>query len=179
MKLTTAPMERNLFTFSEITGSWISGKSLGSKAISPSELISSRSLECSKLLSESDIGLSAIGNTKKTGELGLKPSNFHKVEPMADNKSVPALNVLSKGSIQKICSAQVILDLATAVKELIENGLDAGATQVGMWRALLKTLGIFIHFTLPRNPNQRPWNWIGRSHRQWIWDRRRRLPKNQ
>lgn len=48
-----------------------------------------------------------------------------------ENKS-KSLNHLDKSSIQKICSAQVILDLATAVKELIENSVDAGATQIGI-----------------------------------------------
>jgi DNA mismatch repair protein PMS2 len=33
-------------------------------------------------------------------------------------------------SISKICSGQVIVDLATAVKELIENALDAKATNI-------------------------------------------------
>jgi DNA mismatch repair protein PMS2 len=33
-------------------------------------------------------------------------------------------------SISKICSGQVIVDLATAVKELIENALDANATSI-------------------------------------------------
>ena len=37
---------------------------------------------------------------------------------------------IDKGVIHKICSGQVILDLATAVKELVENALDAGATNI-------------------------------------------------
>ena len=32
---------------------------------------------------------------------------------------------LDRASIQKICCGQVIVDLATAVKELVENALDA------------------------------------------------------
>jgi len=34
-------------------------------------------------------------------------------------------------SIHKITSGQVVIDLQTAVKELIENSLDAGATNLG------------------------------------------------
>ena len=33
-------------------------------------------------------------------------------------------------AVHRICSGQVILDLATAVKELVENALDAGATAI-------------------------------------------------
>ncbi|KAI8388737.1 uncharacterized protein BYT42DRAFT_611743 [Radiomyces spectabilis] len=40
------------------------------------------------------------------------------------------IHAIDKHSVHKICSGQVILDLATAVKEFIENSLDAGATCV-------------------------------------------------
>jgi len=45
---------------------------------------------------------------------------------MACGKIVP----IDKGVVHKICSGQVILDIATAVKELVENALDAGATNI-------------------------------------------------
>lgn len=35
-------------------------------------------------------------------------------------------------SVHRICSGQVVIDLATAAKELLENSLDAGATTVGI-----------------------------------------------
>ncbi|GMF17336.1 unnamed protein product [Phytophthora lilii] len=41
-----------------------------------------------------------------------------------------ALRVLPRRDVQRICSGQSVVDLATAVKELVENALDAGATQV-------------------------------------------------
>ncbi|ETW10069.1 hypothetical protein H310_00455 [Aphanomyces invadans] len=40
------------------------------------------------------------------------------------------LKSIPKGDVQKICSGQSVVDLATAVKELVENALDAGATTV-------------------------------------------------
>ncbi|KAG3080600.1 hypothetical protein PI124_g5723 [Phytophthora idaei] len=44
--------------------------------------------------------------------------------------STSALHVLDRRDVQRICSGQSVVDLATAVKELVENALDAGATQI-------------------------------------------------
>ena len=46
---------------------------------------------------------------------------------------------IDKSSIQKICCGQVIVDLATAVKELVENSLDACASSI---EVKLKEMGI-------------------------------------
>ncbi|KAI9205479.1 mismatch repair endonuclease PMS2 [Polychytrium aggregatum] len=40
------------------------------------------------------------------------------------------IQAIPKSSVHRICSGQVILDLATAVKELVENSIDAQATSV-------------------------------------------------
>ncbi|KAF5820378.1 putative ribosomal protein S5 domain 2-type [Helianthus annuus] len=42
----------------------------------------------------------------------------------------PSIKPINKNAIHRICSGQVILDLPSAVKELVENSLDAGATSI-------------------------------------------------
>ena len=42
-----------------------------------------------------------------------------------------SIQAIDRESVHRICSGQVVLTLATAVKELVENSIDAGATTVG------------------------------------------------
>lgn len=44
--------------------------------------------------------------------------------------SPTTIKPINKGVVHRICSGQVILDLSSAVKELVENSLDAGATGI-------------------------------------------------
>ena len=55
---------------------------------------------------------------------------------------------IGKGDVHKICSGQVILDLATAVKELVENALDAGATNIEVTGAIDLQWGCRLMFLL-------------------------------
>ncbi|KAM6379192.1 mismatch repair endonuclease PMS2 isoform 1-T1 [Pluvialis apricaria] len=41
-----------------------------------------------------------------------------------------AIQPIDRNSVHRICSGQVVLSLGTAVKELVENSLDAGATNI-------------------------------------------------
>jgi DNA mismatch repair protein PMS2 len=42
-----------------------------------------------------------------------------------------SIRAIDNSSIHRITSGQVVIDLQTAVKELVENSLDAGATNIG------------------------------------------------
>eukprot|EP00112_Aurelia_sp_Birch-Aquarium-sp1_P009719 Seg2114.2 transcript_id=Seg2114.2/GoldUCD/mRNA.D3Y31 product="Mismatch repair endonuclease PMS2" protein_id=Seg2114.2/GoldUCD/D3Y31 len=49
----------------------------------------------------------------------------------ASNETMqPSIKAIDRRSVHQICSGQVILTLATAVKELVENSIDAGATNI-------------------------------------------------
>lgn len=48
----------------------------------------------------------------------------------SESASAPSVCAIDANSVHRICSGQVVVDLATAVKELVENSLDAGSTQI-------------------------------------------------
>ncbi|CAK1586334.1 unnamed protein product [Parnassius mnemosyne] len=56
-----------------------------------------------------------------------------------NNERINVIKPINTDTVHKICSGQVILSLAEAVKELVENSLDAGATKIDI---RLKNYGI-------------------------------------
>ena len=46
------------------------------------------------------------------------------------NEASRVIKAIDKGSVHRLCSGQVILSMAIAVKELLENSVDAGATNI-------------------------------------------------
>ena len=59
--------------------------------------------------------MTMTGRTSDT----IRPSSSHQSHEI---RAIP------RDAVHRICSGQVILDLATAVKELVENALDASAS---------------------------------------------------
>jgi DNA mismatch repair protein PMS2 len=55
---------------------------------------------------------------------------------MACSRESGEIVAIDSVSVNKLTSNQVITELQTAVKELVENSLDAGATNIGMARFL-------------------------------------------
>ena len=49
---------------------------------------------------------------------------------LATTAEANVIKAVDKTTIHKICSGQVVLSLATAVKELVENSIDAGARNI-------------------------------------------------
>ncbi|XP_051694930.2 mismatch repair endonuclease PMS2 isoform X1 [Oryctolagus cuniculus] len=64
--------------------------------------------------------------------LALSPSAV--MEPAGGSGTDPAkaIRPIDRKSVHQICSGQVVLSLSTAVKELVENSVDAGATNIDL-----------------------------------------------
>lgn len=80
---------------------------------------------------------------------------------MADSL-VSIINPIDQSVIHKICSGQVILDMSSAVKEMVENSLDAGAKKIGGRGA---SGLIFSHIKCCRGQNERFWTRAPGNHR--------------
>ncbi|ODN04620.1 Mismatch repair endonuclease PMS2 [Orchesella cincta] len=55
---------------------------------------------------------------------------IHKLEEGEEKQRANIIRPIDRGVVHQICSGQVIVTLSTAVKELVENSIDAGATKI-------------------------------------------------
>ena len=67
---------------------------------------------------------------------------------------MPEIKAIGKGVVHQICSGQVILDLTTAVKELVENSLDASAMSVGNYTQSCRPICKRVSYALCLNQSQ-------------------------
>lgn len=59
-----------------------------------------------------------------------------------------SIKALDTTSVHRISSGQVVIDLQTAVKELVENSLDAGATSIGTYLSHVYYTIVIIHIVM-------------------------------
>jgi len=77
-------------------------------------------------------GVGGESSTKEEAEKGDDEEAKGEVEAVATAAPAGSIKAIDRGVVHQICSGQVVLTLATAVKELLENSMDAGATSVDL-----------------------------------------------
>lgn len=103
-------------------------------------------------------------------EKKIRPSYHQERWPKAGMVLIPL--AIDSNSVHKITSAQVVVDLPTAVKELLENSLDAGATTIGWCLISSHFQGVskLIITRFGRGQVQRIRSRRYRGDWQWIWN---------
>ncbi|KAG8999615.1 hypothetical protein FRB90_012030 [Tulasnella sp. 427] len=66
---------------------------------------------------------------------------------MSNAQISDSIKPIDRASVHRITSGQVVIDLQTAVKELVENSLDAGATNIGFTPTKLLQRGTTVTVT--------------------------------
>ena len=87
--------------------------------------------------------------------------------------SAPLIKSIDVNTVHRICSGQVVLTLAVAVKELVENSLDSGATAIGCRLKGINSSGECLHRiinVLTSFYYSRIWRRVVGSHRQRPWN---------
>ncbi|XP_063462006.1 putative postmeiotic segregation increased 2-like protein 3 isoform X1 [Pan paniscus] len=62
----------------------------------------------------------------------MTPWRAAEAPPCCSTEPAKAIKPIDRKSVHQICSGPVVLSLSTAVKELVENSLDAGATNIDL-----------------------------------------------
>lgn len=76
------------------------------------------------------------GDTPVAGPSRLPAGSESSTQPAsgaatAKEEQRQGIRAIAKSDVHRITSGQVVLDLQSAVKELVENALDAGSTSIG------------------------------------------------
>jgi hypothetical protein len=122
------------------------------------------------------LGCPPPGRTETTEKANAESIFGHRdLDPNAPVEMAEgSIRAIDTASVHRITSGQVVVDLQTAIKELVENSLDAGATSIGI--STIKALCAFLRLMVPiRNSCEREWPGNHRSSRQWQGYSKRRL----
>ncbi|XP_021527365.2 mismatch repair endonuclease PMS2 isoform X1 [Aotus nancymaae] len=77
-------------------------------------------------------GGAPVGALKRTFPVPEADRLLHPWSELRAREPAKAIRPIDRKSVHQICSGQVVLSLSTAVKELVENSLDAGATNIDL-----------------------------------------------
>jgi hypothetical protein len=83
-----------------------------------------------KISAQSDVEIPAGRRQSRPALDASTPDEDVRLERRRVGGMSSTIRAIDAASVHRICSGQVVVDLATAAKELVENAVDAGATTV-------------------------------------------------